>query len=118
SWAAAFGRTQFVPDTFEQIAVDFDGDGVADIVGSEHDAFASTANHLRTRGGWLAGVPVYVEVTIPQAQQRQFADTSGRVKGGERKLSEWAALGWQAVGAGGQALPLRARGDPVATPFL
>ncbi|TWO73416.1 lytic murein transglycosylase [Caenimonas sedimenti] len=118
SWAAAFGRTQFVPDTFEQIAVDFDGDGVADIVGSERDAFASTANHLQKRGGWIAGAPAYVEVRIPQEQQREYAAATGKVKGRDRKVSEWAAQGWQAVGAGGEAVPLQATGDPMATPFL
>ncbi|RYY93489.1 MAG: lytic murein transglycosylase, partial [Comamonadaceae bacterium] len=51
SWAAAFGRTQFVPDSFEQLGVDFDGDGLADVIGSVADALASTANHLQRRGG-------------------------------------------------------------------
>ena len=51
--AAAFGRTQFVPDSYEQLAVDFDGDGAANIVESEADAWATAANHLQQRGGWM-----------------------------------------------------------------
>ena len=34
SWAGAFGQTQFMPSTFQRIAVDFDGDGRRDLVDS------------------------------------------------------------------------------------
>lgn len=121
SWAAAFGRTQFVPDSFEQLAVDFDGDGVSDIVDSEADAFATTANHLRTRGGWVAGAPVYIEVRLPPQAQREYPPNltrSYRQQDRARRVSEWAAAGWQAVGPAGETLPLQAAGDPEAYPFL
>lgn len=120
SWAAAFGRTQFVPDTFEQIAVDGDGDGLADIIGSERDAFASTANHLVRRGGWIAGAPVYVEVQVPDAQRGEFRPTgkSIRLQDRAKRASEWAAQGWRAVGRNGEVLPLQVAGDPEVYPFL
>lgn len=120
SWAAAFGRTQFVPDSFEQLAADFDGDGLADIIGSERDAWASAANHLQRRGGWIAGAPVYVEVRVPPAQQAEFAptDKSIRLPDRAKKASEWAALGWQAVGANGEPVALQLPGDPEIYPFL
>ncbi|MBI5276870.1 MAG: lytic murein transglycosylase [Burkholderiales bacterium] len=120
SWAAAFGRTQFVPDTYEQIAVDGDGDGVIDIVASEPDAWASTASHLQKRGGWSMGVPVYVEVRVPEAQRREFAPTakSIRLPARSRKASDWAAQGWQAVGPNGELQPLQVAGDPELYPFL
>lgn len=120
SWAAAFGRTQFVPDTFEQIAVDFDEDGVIDIVGSEKDAWASTANHLQRRGGWTAGAPVYVEVIVPEGQRAAFkpSDKSIRLQDQAKKASAWAAQGWQAVGTNGEAVPLQVPGDPDVYPFL
>lgn len=119
SWAAAFGRTQFVPDTFELIAVDGDGDGAADIVNSEEDAWASTANHLQRRGGWIAA-PVYVEVRVPGGEQSAFFSGGRSVRQADRarKASEWAALGWQAVGANGEAVPLQVAGDPMVYPFL
>ena len=119
SWAAAFGRTQFEPDTFEQLAVDFDGDGVADIVGSEQDAWATTANHLARRGGWTMGAPVYVEVRIPPEQQAAFMSGGNTVRQREqrRKVSEWAAAGWQRVGPAGEALPLQVAGDPEVYPW-
>lgn len=120
SWAAAFGRTQFVPDSFEQLAVDFDGDGVADIINSERDAFASTANHLKTRGGWVAGAPVYIEVRVPPELQREYppSNRSVRQQDRARKVSEWAAAGWQAVGPNGETVPLQVAGDPEVYPFL
>jgi len=118
SWAAAFGRTQFVPDTFEQIALDFDGDGVADIVGSERDAFASTANHLQRRGGWIAGAPVYIEVLVPPAERAAYPPSDRSIRQPERRLSDWAAEGWRAVGRNGEGLPLQLAGDPEVYPFL
>lgn len=119
SWAAAFGRTQFEPDTFEQLAVDFDGDGLADVVGSEVDAWASAANHLARRGGWTPGAPVYIEVQVPADQQAAFRSggTTVRQKERQRKVSDWAAEGWQKVGAGGQLLPLQVAGDPEVYPW-
>ncbi|MBC5768060.1 lytic murein transglycosylase [Ramlibacter albus] len=120
SWAGAFGRTQFVPDTFEQIAVDGDGDGVADIVGSERDAWASTANHLVKRGGWITTAPVYVEVVVPPAERAQFATGGNATRQRDRaqKASAWAAAGWQAVDAAGKPVPLQVNGDPELFPFL
>ncbi|GAF59952.1 LOW QUALITY PROTEIN: membrane-bound lytic murein transglycosylase B precursor [Psychrobacter sp. JCM 18902] len=50
SWAGAFGQTQFMPSTFLELAVDFDGDGRRDLVNSVPDALASTANFLDKRG--------------------------------------------------------------------
>ncbi|MEO5629070.1 MAG: lytic murein transglycosylase, partial [Thermomonas sp.] len=47
SWAGAFGHTQFMPTTYQRIAVDGDGDGRRDLVGSIPDALASTANYLK-----------------------------------------------------------------------
>jgi lytic murein transglycosylase len=119
SWAAAFGRTQFVPDTYEMIAVDGDGDGVADIVNSERDAWASTANHLRTRGGWRAGEPVYIEVAVPPEQQAQFpasTTTSIRLPAQAKPLSQWVAQGWRVLAPARP--PQQIAGDPEVYPFL
>ena len=64
SWAGAFGHTQFMPSTYERLAVDFDGDGRRDLVSSTADALASTANFLK-KGGWQTGMPWGFEVKIP-----------------------------------------------------
>lgn len=120
SWAAAFGRTQFVPDSFEQLGVDGDGDGMADVVNSVADALASAANHLQRRGGWLAGVPPYIEVRVPPARQAEFANgvRSQRLADTAKPASAWGAEGWQAVGADGALQPLAVPGDTVLSPFL
>jgi lytic murein transglycosylase len=54
SWAGAFGQTQFIPSTYQRLAVDFDGDGRRDLVRSVPDILASTANFLKGHG-WQAG---------------------------------------------------------------
>ena len=57
SWAGAMGHTQFIPTSFESLAVDFTGDGRRDIWGEDPtDALASTANYL-ARSGWTLGEP-------------------------------------------------------------
>ena len=120
SWAAAFGRTQFVPDSFEQLAVDFDGDGIADIINSEADAWATTANHLKQRGGWNMNAPVWIEVSIPKEQQAEFAATGKSIRLPDRakKLSEWVAQGWRALAPNGQPVIPQVTGDPEMYPFL
>ncbi|HEX2546338.1 MAG TPA: lytic murein transglycosylase [Ramlibacter sp.] len=119
SWAAAFGRTQFVPDSFEQLAVDFDGDGISDIINSERDAWATTANHLKQRGGWQMGVPVYVEVAAPAGEQSPFASGGKpvRLPDRARRASEWSAAGWMALGPNGERMPLQLSGDPELYPY-
>ena len=55
SWAGAMGHTQFMPTTFRDHAVDFDGDGRRDIWNSFADALASAANYLKA-SGWQPGL--------------------------------------------------------------
>lgn len=87
SWAGAFGHTQFMPSTYARIAVDFDGDGRRDLVGSIPDALASTANYLR-RSGWQPGKPWGHEVRLPEGFD---ASVSGRQS--RRPLSHWIGRG-------------------------
>ncbi len=87
SWAGAFGQTQFMPSTFMNTAVDFDGDGRRDIVGSVPDALASTANFLR-RAGWRRGETWGFEVRLPDSFNTNLAGRRNR-----RSLSEWISLG-------------------------
>ena len=64
SWAGAMGHTQFMPTSYQRLAVDFDGNGKRDIWGTPADALASTANYLQ-RSGWIAAIAPVVEVTLP-----------------------------------------------------
>ena len=93
SWAGAFGQTQFMPSTFHSTAVDFDGDGRRDIVGSVPDALGSTANFL-TRAGWESGRPWGYEVRLPAG----YAGPSGRRT--RQALAEWSRLGLRKADGG------------------
>ena len=64
SWAGALGQPQFMPSSYLKYAVDFDGDGTADIWTSVDDTFASIANYL-LKSGWTPGRSTAVEVALP-----------------------------------------------------
>jgi hypothetical protein len=64
SWAGAMGQTQFMPSNFVDYAIDFSGDGKADIWTNVPDAMGSTGNYLH-KFGWKAGLPWGFEVTAP-----------------------------------------------------
>jgi membrane-bound lytic murein transglycosylase B len=65
SWAGAMGHTQFIPTSYLAYAVDFTGDGRADIWSDDPtDALASAAAYLQ-RSGWQAGRPWGIEVRLP-----------------------------------------------------
>lgn len=90
SWSGAFGHTQFMPSTFQQLAVDFDGDGRRDLVGSVPDALASTANFLK-RASWASGQPWGYEVRLPA----NYNGPSGRRT--RQALTQWSRLGIRRV---------------------
>ncbi len=64
SWAGAMGLTQLMPSDYVKYAVDFDGDGKADIWNSVPDALASAAKQLRDKG-WQRGLRWSYEVHPP-----------------------------------------------------
>ena len=86
SWAGAMGQTQFMPTTFNQHAVDFDGDGRRDLWSSTPDALASAAHYLQA-SGWENGQPWGFEVDLPQAS------TTPLPTRGAPHLSQWRELG-------------------------
>ncbi len=57
SYAGAMGMGQFIPSSYREYAVDYDGNGSRDLWRSTPDAVASVANYLH-RHGWQAGEPV------------------------------------------------------------
>lgn len=87
SWAGAFGLVQFMPSTFERLAVDADGDGRRDLVGSVPDALASAARFLRD-AGWRAGQPWGFEVRLPAGFRSR-----GEGRRTKRSLATWSARG-------------------------
>ena len=87
SWAGAFGQTQFMPSTYQRLAVDLDGDGRRDVVDSAADAVGSTANFLRA-AHWSSAMGWGYEVRLP----RGFSTASaGRTR--KQPLAHWASMG-------------------------
>lgn len=94
SWAGAFGHTQFMPSTFNRVAVDFDGDGRRDLIDSVPDALASTANFL-VKAGWIPRQKWGYEVTLPAAFDAALAGRHNK-----RSLGEWVRLGVRRIDGG------------------
>ena len=87
SWASAFGQTQFIPETYQRLAVDFDGDGNRDLVNSVPDALASTANFL-VKAGWRSNEPWGFEVKLPPVtMDRQDASAAPSCRTGRSAAS-------------------------------
>ena len=90
SWAGAMGQTQFMPSSFMDYAVDYDGDGRRDIWTSVPDAIGSTANYLK-KHGWISGQSWGYEVILPEgfaltaADQARNADFSAFSQRGVRR---------------------------------
>ncbi len=65
SWAGAMGNFQFMPSTYLEYGVDYDGDGQIDLWNSLPDAMASAANYL-SHEGWNKDLPWGREVFLPK----------------------------------------------------
>ena len=97
SWAGAMGQTQFMPSSFNEYAVDFEGHGRRDIWNSAPDAIGSTANYL-AKHGWIAGAPWGFEARLPAGFKLTDADSS--------RLAPFASFAERGVvRADGAALP-------------
>jgi lytic murein transglycosylase len=95
SWAGAMGHTQFMPTSFQTLAVDFTGDGRRDIWGDDPaDALASTAAYL-ARNGWIAGQPWGMEVRLPEGFD--YALSGEQVT---KPVADWQALGLRRADGG------------------
>lgn len=85
-WAGASGHPQFLPSSWYNFAVDYNGDGKKDIWNSKTDALASIANYL-SQNGWQTHGALLVEVEAPYNLEN--------MKGYEQALpiGEWQSLG-------------------------
>ena len=87
SWAGAMGQNQFMPSSFVQYAVDYNGDGRRDIWTTLADVFASTANYLAS-SGWRERETWGHRVILPASFD--VAANGGQVS---KSLADWRALG-------------------------
>lgn len=96
-WAGASGQPQFLPSSWIQYAVDYDGDGRRDIWQSRPDALASIANYMK-KNGWQTGQPWAIHVKLPA-----HFDNNLQGKAIVKPVSEWNAMGVRTEN--GQPLP-------------
>lgn len=87
SWAGAMGQNQFMPSSFWQYAVDYNGDGRRDIWTTLADVFASTAHYL-ARVGWQARATWGHRVVLPA--DFEAPGTSDQMS---KPHTAWLALG-------------------------
>jgi membrane-bound lytic murein transglycosylase B len=111
SWAGAMGQPQFMPSSYLEYAVDFDGDGRRDIWTSVADTLASIAHYLQ-RHGWQPDVGWGVEVMIDRAARAGADDVATRTEGcgairaltEPRALEEWITRGVRIASRSGRGL--------------
>src|SRR6202789_1656226 len=94
SWAGAMGHTQWMPEGWLNVGMDYDGDGKISPFGKPDDALGSTARYLVNRGKYHAGEHWGYEVRA-----------SGASSSGSRTYAAWASAGVS-----------RADGQPFAQP--
>jgi lytic murein transglycosylase len=87
SWAGAMGHTQWMPEVWLTMGVDFDRDGKISPFGKPDDSLAGTARYLVERGKYRPGESWGCEVALPQAQTR-LADNRT-----QRAYAKWRELG-------------------------
>jgi membrane-bound lytic murein transglycosylase B len=63
SYAGAMGYPQFMPSSWRNLAVDFDGDNKIDLLNNPVDAIGSVANYFKSNG-WKSNDPVAVRAKI------------------------------------------------------
>jgi lytic murein transglycosylase len=99
SWAGAMGQTQFMPSNYVDYAIDFSGDGKADIWTNVPDVLGSTGNYLQ-KWKWDPALPWGFEVTIPD--KFDYRKSRG-------SFTEWNALGVRRA----DGKPFPANGDGI-----
>ena len=94
SYAGAMGWGQFMPDSYRDYAVDFDGDNLADIWTNPTDAIGSVANYFNKKGGWKKDQPVATRVHIGEK-----LDTQGlnKMRRPQVTIAELIGRGYQPV---------------------
>jgi membrane-bound lytic murein transglycosylase B len=92
SYAGAMGMGQFMPSSYREYAVDFDGDGKRDLWRSTPDVVGSVANYLH-RHGWEYGQPVTRRAIA--SQEAAFDEISSRGYKPSLTVAEWQEKGFQ-----------------------
>ena len=89
SYAGAMGTPQFMPSSYRRFAVDFDGDGKKDLLGSTADIIGSVANYFNSHQ-WRPGQPVVSRATIQGEGYRALVEQGIKP---QTPLSNFASYG-------------------------
>jgi len=87
SWAGAMGHTQWMPEVWLHMGVDYDRDGRVTPFGKPDDSLAGTARYLLERGKYRRGEAWGCEVKLTAGHAR-LADNRTR-----RAYAKWQELG-------------------------
>ena len=63
SYAGAMGYGQFISSSYRAYAIDYDGDGYADLFNSVEDAIGSVANYLKVHG-WKRNADIVQKINL------------------------------------------------------
>ncbi len=74
SYAGAIGIPQFIPSSYRVYAVDFNQDGVRDLLNSHEDAIGSVANYFKVHD-WRPNQPVVVPTIVKNPPSQAQLDT-------------------------------------------
>jgi lytic murein transglycosylase len=100
SWAGAMGHTQWMPEVWLNIGVDYDRDGRANPFGKPDDALAGTARYLLERGKYRRGEAWGCEARLPGGFNKRLADNRSM-----RSYEAWHKLGVRRADGGAFARP-------------
>jgi membrane-bound lytic murein transglycosylase B len=78
SYAGAVGLPQFMPSSYRRYAVDYDGDGAIDLLGSPADAIGSIASYMKAFG-WVAGEAPTAPVRLAPGSETELVSGLERV---------------------------------------
>jgi membrane-bound lytic murein transglycosylase B len=78
SYAGAVGLPQFMPSSYRRYAVDFDGDGAIDLLGSPADAIGSIASYIKAFG-WVEGEAPTATVRLAPGSEADLVSGLQRV---------------------------------------
>ena len=93
SYAGAMGYGQFMPSSYRNFAVDFDGDGFTDIWNNPTDAIGSIANYFKAHG-WQTGKQVVVPAKLNRTREQVSANEAfNKVVPPSIKVTEWKKIG-------------------------
>jgi lytic murein transglycosylase len=88
SWAGAMGHTQWMPEVWLNMGVDFDFDGRINPFGKPDDSLAGTARYLVERGNYRRDETWGYEVRLPANFNAGLADARTT-----RTIRQWKGLG-------------------------